>query len=476
MNPKYLDILAEFYRNPLFFAQVILSKHFYLTPALFHIEIFNLLEQRKQYNCIVAPRDHSKSTLISLAYVLHQILFKRAKFCLIISDTATQAELFLDAIKNELESNDILKELFGDLRGEKWTTDDIELKNGTKIIARGAKAKIRGLKWRELRPDLIICDDMENDELVKNQDRRKEFKLWFYSAVLPALATYGRLIIIGTILHYDSLLNSLSRDVNYARLFYQAITKDGKALWKWKFTIEKLLEIKEKFKAQGLLDAFQTEYMNEPISDENAIFKKKWFKYYQDNDIFPEYLSKFITVDLAISEKESADYTVILVTGIDEKKNIYVLEYERDRFTPIETIELIFKLAKKWKVMNVGVESVAYQRSLIWFLEDEMRRRNEFLLVQELKADTDKERRIRGLQPRYAVGTVFHKPQMTALEEELLLFPKAPHDDIADALAYVPQIAFPGKATSEPYKPQKSEREQARYIYTHSNNNDFSSL
>lgn len=475
MNPKYLDLLTKFYTDPLYFSQIVLSKHFYLPPAEFHQEIFDLLIKQKQYTCIVAPRNHSKSTLISLAFALHQALFKKSKFIVIISDTATQAEMFLDTIKSELENNDILKYLFGDLRGDKWTTDDIELSIGVKILARGAKAKIRGLKWGNLRPDLIICDDMENDEMVKNQDRRKDFKIWFYSAVIPALATYGRVIVIGTILHYDSLLNVLSRDSNWNRLFYQAIMK-GKALWWQKFTLERILEIKEEYKAQGLLDAFQTEYMNEPISDENAIFKKQYFKYYSDNDVFTDLLSKFITVDLAISEKESADYTVILVSGIDNKNNIYVLEYERDRFTPIETIEHIFRLAKKWGIMFIGIESVAYQRSLIWFLEEEMRRRNEFYVVQELKADTDKERRIRGLQPRYAVGTIFHKPQMTGLEEELLLFPKAPHDDIADALAYVPQIAFPGKPSASEFKPKKTGREEAKYIYTHTQNSDLASL
>jgi hypothetical protein len=92
-----------------------------------------------------------------------------------------------------------------------------------------------------------------------------------------------------------------------------------------------------------------------------------------------------------------------------------------------------------------------------------MKRRNDFYIVEELKADTDKERRIRGLQPRYAIGSVFHKPHMTALEEELLLFPKAPNDDLADALAYVSQLAFPGKGAEEIPIPENGR--MAAHIY-----------
>jgi phage terminase large subunit-like protein len=78
-----------------------------------------------------------------------------------------------------------------------------------------------------------------------------------------------------------------------------------------------------------------------------------------------------------------------------------------------------------------------------------MRKRNKFFMIEELKADVDKERRIKGLQPRYACGSIYHKANMGELEEELLLFPKSPHDDIADALAYVPQIGFVSVGSSK---------------------------
>lgn len=464
MNLKYIDILARFVNEILFFAVCVLSHHFTKKPAEFHKQIFSHLLKNFKYTCIVAPRGHAKSTVVTLAYVLYCILFKRANFILIISDTYTQAKYFLDAIKKEFETNDLLKFLFGDMQGSVWGESELETANGVRVVCRGAEQKIRGLKWKQHRPDLIIVDDLENDELVASKDRRVKLERWFFGSVIPSLSDNGRLVIIGTILHYDSLLNKLSKNATFNPLFYRAIM-DNKPLWEAHYTLEALEEIKNNYRAQGLIDVFYCEYMNEPLSDENAIFKKSYFKYYEDDEVLIKSLSKFITVDLAISEKESADYTVVMVCGIDALNQFYILEYARDRFNPIETIEQIFKLAEKWNVSKIGIESVAYQRALQWFLQDEMRRRNKFYLVEELKADTDKERRIRGLQPRYAVGAVYHKPYMTELEEELILFPKAPHDDIADALAYVPQIAFPGK-TMEELRAGTSERYESSHPVT----------
>lgn len=453
------NILAELYRNILLFCVTVLPHHFSGRSADFQYEICSLLKKKQRLNCIVAPRDHAKSTLITLGFVLYKILFHECNFAVIISDTEIQAKMFLDAVKNELETNEIIKLLFGNFIGPKWGETDIITGTGIRIICKGAGQKIRGLKFRKNRPDLVIIDDLENDELVESQERRDKLSQWFFKTVLPALVQEGQLVYVGTILHYDSLLNKLIKNPQWNRLFYRAIMKD-KALWETRYNLEQLDKIKANYAAQGLLDAFMCEYLNEPVSDENAIFKQKYFKYYRDDEALINSLSKFITVDLAISKSEEADYTVVMVSGVDAIGQIYILEYVRERCSPIETIEHIFRLAGKWNVSKIGIEGVAYQRALQWFLEDEMRRRNEYYLVEELVADSDKERRIKGLQPRYAVGGVFHKSYMTDLEEELLRFPKGAHDDLADCVAYIPQIAFPGQGLNNIPR-ENSDREQA---------------
>ena len=451
---KQIDLMAEMYNDIMYFALVVLPHHFYLKPADFHREIAKQLGKEKpdKYTCIVAPRGFAKSSLVSLAYILHQVLYRKARFVILLSDTATQAERFLDTIKAELESNETIRALWGNLEGKKWTSSEIELAIGVRILAQGSGGKIRGIKYNQYRPDLIVVDDLENDELVKNKERRQDLELWYEGAVIPTLDPNGRLVIIGTILHYDSLLSKLSHDPQYVQMFYQAIM-NGRSLWEERMSLEAILQLKESYKKRGLLDVFQCEYMNEPISDENAVFRKEWFKYFSDNDVDYRFLNKVIAVDLAIGMKSKNDYSVVMVCGMNDRNEIYVLEYSKGRYTPIEVIKEIFRLARKWGVPTVGIEAVAYQKSLSYFVQEEMRRSGQFFMIEDLKPDTDKERRIRGLQPRYATGTMYHRPNQTDLEEELLLFPKSPHDDLSDTLYYCASMLKAGRKTSMPFNP-----------------------
>ena len=463
MTPKD-EIKARLYNDILLFAVTLLPQHFTNEPAPFHKEIYAHLKKGYSKNVIVAPREHAKSTLISLVCVLYAILYCEAHFIIILSDTEGQSALFLDAVKNELETNELIRDLYGDLKGNKWGETEINCINSVKVLCKGAGQKVRGLKFRNWRPDLFIIDDLENDEAVESKERRKKLARWFHGSVLPSINKYGgKLIMIGTILHYDSLLMKLVKDKTFNPLFYRAIM-NGRPLWEDRFSLQDLEEKKNDYRNQGQIDTFFCEYMNEPISDENAIFKQAMFRHFTEADlkILKPYLSIFITVDPAISKQDEADFTVVMVVGIDGLNNIYILEYIHERIDPTETMEHIFNLQKKWKPISVGIEGTAYQKSLQYFCEYEMKRRNQFFIIDELKPDVDKKRRIRGLQPRYSVGSIFHRPYHTELEEELLLFPKSPHDDLSDALAYVPQIAFAGRTSSEiPRIHQDSGRQEA---------------
>ena len=395
------------------------------------------------------------------------------EFIILVSDTEDQSKLFLDAIKRELETNEKIISFFGNLVGKKWGEEAIETKTEIKIMARGAEQKIRGFKHKQHRPTLIVCDDLENEELVSSADRRMKLAQWFNGSAIPSLADSGRLVMIGTILHYDSLLMKMSKDESFKTLFYQAKNDKDEMLWEQKMSLSQWYSERERFKRLGMIDIFYAEYQNDPVNDENSIFKKEWFHYFEPRDentfyvrprkiegveyegkiITMDNLNIFMTVDLAISHREHADFTVIMVCGIDSQNNIYVIEYARDHYTPMETIAKIFELHLKYEksFVRCGIESVGYQRSLQWFVEDEMKRRNQIFALEELTADTDKERRIRGFQPRYAIHSVFHRSHMTELEEELLRFPKSPHDDLVDAMCYLPQIAF--RATDPKVQP-----------------------
>lgn len=152
---------------------------------------------------------------------------------IILSDSSEQAEGFLSDIKTELEENAALREDFGELVGRVWKASVILLSNGVKIEALGAGKKIRGRRHKQWRPDLILCDDLENDENVNTAEQRKKLRDWFYKAVSKAGDTYTDIVYIGTLLHYDALLANVAKNPEYEAVRYKGVISfaANTALW-----------------------------------------------------------------------------------------------------------------------------------------------------------------------------------------------------------------------------------------------------
>jgi hypothetical protein len=176
-----------------------------------HLEWWGMCCSDHKFVAIAAPRGHAKTTAITKTYTLAAVLFREHDFVLLISDTYNQACLFLGEIKRELIQNDDLVELFGLKREfvvDRENDIIVEAEDGHqfRIIALGSEQKVRGLLWNGRRPNLIVGDDLENDEIVMNPERRDKFGKWIYNALLPCLSERGKARIVGTILHLGSFL------------------------------------------------------------------------------------------------------------------------------------------------------------------------------------------------------------------------------------------------------------------------------
>jgi hypothetical protein len=320
------------------------------TPT-FHKEIWELVTSNSKQVAIAAPRYHAKSTAVTHAYTLASVLFRESRYVLIVSDTVTQAVQFLGDIKKELLDNDDLRSLFSVSSFPKDTEDDliVEMEDGYtfRIQAKGSEQKLRGLKWANLRPDLIIGDDMENDEIVMNKDRRQKFKRWFYGALIPCISSSGKIRIVGTILHLDSLLENLmpATLVNSHRgvksliredlkeyslnvlpwksVKYRAHTDDFKALlWPEMKTAAEFRLQKEDYVRQGLADVYSQEMLNVPLDVGNTFFKKTDFVPMKPEDQKKK-LVFYATCDLAVSQSQRADYSAFAVGGMDDEGKLY---------------------------------------------------------------------------------------------------------------------------------------------------------
>ncbi len=413
-----------------------------------------------RYTALAAPRGFAKSTLVSFLRPLWALCHNEKHFIVLISNTHAQAVKFLQMIRYEFETNDALRRQYPALtpHKDKWSDQEIELlRNGKlahKVVAMGAGAQLRGLRFLQYRPDLLILDDVENEELVDSEIRRSDLKAWLDRTVLHVNAQ-AQVIVIGTILHEASLLNTLTRQPDddakrayghWTRRVFQALELD-RSTWEGYQSTEALTRLRDQDP-----EAFSQEKQNQPVGlgyksfDKPAFWTERRFR-----GDWPAELSISITLDPASTNREYSDDTAIVVAGWDSQARLWVLDEEHAKHDdPDRIIERLLAHYQRWteherlhpthRFYAVGIEKVAFQKFLIHQFKQTCALRKLHPYVVELKGDRDKTRRIRELVPLFAQDRIVLRPEMTFLEQQLRAFPKGAHDDVADALAY--HLAF----------------------------------
>lgn len=432
------------------------------TPA-FHREMWDLCVSEARYVAIAAPRSHAKSTAITHAYVLASVLFREQQFVVIISDTETQATDFLHDIRVELGENEELRALFGVSKIVKDAQTDliVQMEDGYqfRIVAKGSEQKVRGLKWRGKRPDLIVGDDLENDEIVLNKDRRDKFKKWIYGAVLPALSDKGRARFVGTILHMDSFLEAQMPNIRDSRTILTPLSEcylvpgelwasaryrahsDGhkEILWPEKFDQTRLTAIRADYVARGFPEVYSQEYLNYPIDESSAFFRREDFLALKDIDR-ERRKRYYAAIDFAISQQQSADYTVIAVAALDDEGFVQIEDIRRGRWDALQIIEEMFSVHQRYQPELFTMEAGAIEKSLGPFLREQMLKRHVYLNLHALTPTKDKQTRARSFQARMRAGSCKFDTQsdwFIDLQNEMLRFPRDLHDDQVDALAWI---------------------------------------
>lgn len=447
------------------FSQSMLQKNFDAaseSPEC-HYEWWKLFCSKHPQVAISAPRNHAKSTALTYSYTLACVLFRERSYVLIVSDTVSQASQFLNDIKQTLLENDQIRSLFKIREFTKETEDDIivttEDNHMFRIQAKGAEQKLRGLKWNNKRPDLIVCDDLENDEIVMNKERREKFRRWFYGALLPCKSVNGIIRYVGTILHSDSLLESLmprtykketivtplkiytNKREAWMSVKYRAHTDDfSEILWPARYDKDYFLTKRQEYYEQGIPDVYSMEYLNIPIDESVAYFKRKDFVAISDEEKRMS-LHYYITADLAISKEETADYSVFVVAGMDESRMVHIKEVIRDRLDGREIVDTILMLENLYKPECFGIEEMQVTKAIGPFLREEMVATGIFPNLVKLKhGGKDKISRARSIQARLRAGGVrFNKAGdwYQTLEDEMCTFPRSKHDDQVDCMAYL---------------------------------------
>jgi len=457
----------------------------------FHYEVCDALnDHSKRQLAVILPSGHGK-TVLTKCSILHDFVF--ATEPLFYGWVAASSKISvpnLDYIKYHLEYNDRFTYYFGDLKGKKWTEDDIELNNGCKLISKSNLSGIRGGAKLHKRYDLIVLDDFEDENNTVTPESRSKIANLVTAVVFPALEPHtGRLRINGTPVHFDAFITNILNGYEKSKkmgekyswdvVTYKALQPDGTPLWPAWFG-KKEMERKKKFYADsGQPQKFYQEYMMEVQNEEDAIFTrhhiKNWegdFKYDEETGISYVHLDSgdvkpinvFAGVDPATdSTRRDSDFSVILFVGVDVDNNIYVLDYTRKRSLPVlgipgdpkkGIVDYMFDNNKIYHPNLFIVEDTTMSKPVFQAINAEMRRKNDFSIkytAEKPGTRMSKRDRIQEiLAQRFAIGSIHVKKEMYDLHREIITFgPRMGHDDTIDALAYACKYAHPPKGFKE---------------------------
>jgi len=470
----------------------------------FHEDWYNTIQDETvKSGLIIAPRNSAKSTCWGGVSPLWLMGKNPDLRILSISRTSTRAKDNLRFIRLNSESNDKVQEVFpyekvnGRVFGLKpsspWGEEQLTFENNRhdgkpSIYAVGLEGSISGV-----RADVIIVDDLIDQNNVMTETQRTKVMEFWNTVVIPTLNPGGRIFIVGTRYHARDFYSEIADDKMYAshKWEFPAITlypkghkKEGEFIlddngnqisyWPERWSIDELLKMKERM---GTL-AFNSQYQCDPSGYAGTVFDVDHLQYYDPIRDLPSIwkdLSFIMSVDPNITDSPDSDNTAVVTAAIDHKRgNIYILDIYAKPLDFVGQVSLIksygsrlqvsvgdHRFESEIRISKIGVEAVAYQRSL---------QQTGYLMglpvVEVKQGNRDKNVRIVGLQPHFENGRIrFPNPKKyetnwwDKFHEEYCTFPKGRRDDMLDSLEIlVSMMAGSLGASGVPWGPSDNVR------------------
>ena len=438
--------------------------HFYFShyvkypTAQFHREFFYLTERddiKKLF--VVSFRGSAKSSIFTMSYPLWAILGQQQKkFVLILCQTRAQAKQMMMNLRRELEGNILLRNDLGPFQEEQDEWGSVSLvfsRLNARITAASSEQSIRGLRHNEHRPDLIIGDDLEDMASVKTYESRQKTYQWLTGEVIPAGDKNTRLIIVGNLLHEDSLLMRLKENIRDGLIdgvfkFYPLLDAKGRIAWLGKYP--NMESVNEERRKIGNEFAFQREFLLRIVPNEEQVIHPDWIHYY---DELPWEVKSgksrsgiLMGVDLAISEKDTACFTAIvsaIVYGYGDEFKVYILPNPINRRMGFpETIKQIKDLYNANNTIfsdavNILIEEVGYQKAVV----DQLK--NENYNAFGVKVATDKRARLMTVSNMIESGKiVFPRHGSEELVRQIVGFGTEKYCDLVDAFTLLANKAI----------------------------------
>ena len=437
------------------------------------------------------PRGHGKSAYLSNVFPVHQVVYNKRKYILIISETGAISQKFVEWVSGQLKYNKKLIEDFGILLHESKALnekDNLELfvtTNGIMVQSSSIGKQLRGARNGSYRPDLVILDDLESSKNTATRELREKNLHWFNSVITPVGdVTRTSFIYMGTLVSGKGLLpNVLSRS-DYDSAIYSAIVSEpvrtdlwnkveeilrdvdnpnremeadnfyyehkeemdegARTLWNERFTYYDLLKVKINIGSR----AFASEYLNVASDAESCVFKSEYFEFYNEAEVyspaFMRQLDLFSFWDIAIGKNSRSDYNAIITIGRHRTTGvIYVIDSFVAKLPMHKALEVAVQKIKQYRPKVFGVETVQAQYDMYRQLRERCVKDGLYSTrVLAYNPKGSKESRIEMLEPLVEQGAIrFNKNHRLLLEQLELFGPSAENDDAPDALASAVDIA-----------------------------------
>jgi len=402
-------------------------------PFCYELHEYLISIRKDVKTATLAPRGYAKTTIKCFLIPIYQALNEPDEFehYLNIQSTSTKAVSVNLAIREEIETNELLIKDYGDLVGEsKWTEKQFVLKNGVVFTAIGAGDSVRGINYRNIRPDYIINDDLYDEEDIYSVERVRKKNRWFWSSIYKALSKKitSCIHVQGTAIHREDLMHSLPKSGWTGKKFQSIKNFEKKeVLWPEVESFEKLIQDKK-----GMGDViFAREMQNELRDDESAIIKERWIKYYRE---LPTVKKWSWSWDTAIKEGEHNDYSVGTLWAECEN-GYYLVDMFRRK---VEYPELRNQVNIKYQAQKTYEVLVEDKASGQQILQDFKRIGNLPVIgmIPGKNMPRSKIERVEIISPLFEAGKVFlpeNKSWVSDVVDELINFPNASHDDIVDS-------------------------------------------
>lgn len=478
------------------FAMTYLKHHLKLEPSEAHLEVYEALQEisngREVKYVLAAPRDFGKSTMITLVYVLYGVCYQREKFIVLASNTSKLSIRILDNVKAELLNNPMIEEDFPELfelkgkpRPPRWTRNEIETRTGIKVVAISVSESSRGIRYKEYRPSLIICDDLEKGNVLSSAEQIEKVKDWF-AKTIGMMGTSGtNFIVLGTYFHPYCLIGDLldpekspawrkkviaalvseptnielwerwsnvlnGRDAyngksgpEAAKALYldnkEAMDAGAESVWPEKWSI---YQLKHEQDTNSIV--FSSERQNKPVDLKTQVFKMDELTFWSDNYKSTEELIKSIENPTFYGACDPStgkgDPSAIIILVRDDKDGLlYVIVADIRQRSVNDTINDIVDYARRYQFTKFVVETNVFQLLMADQLRERCLKESVYLNVEEVNngSQSHKIERIQSLHCYTKPGLLQFNKNHRPLLEQLCLFPRAPHDDGPDALQMI---------------------------------------